>query len=392
MDLAIKFADTSLLLSTTFDTDSKGVVGRLFGIHYRLDTRTTTFRSGFLADSNTAWDHMYTNVSKLRIGDKAKIPMYIPAKDGLQEYHLNAGEHVVLGATASGKTTTLFEGIKPFLDKVPSSANQVLVFGEDYIKDALDLSQPVELFVELANHILRQLASFYTFEGAVIDLDDDDMVEALLKQYSEDEFNEKFKLNVTPLPRILYLESIRDFVYSTGVLGKGGFNMRIAIESTHLRKAIEKLNIHLFVTINPLLDIEKKRELKKLASDFDSSVTSVILQIPSNERESEPEVRIYARGPANVDRKIRRTVMRNLIDNPVTDEEVLNKVSTSVPLEVTTPTLPEDEEWTDSTFVSSASHNNRKAISLFSDNLRKETSVTSDHDDFLDMFSNLGDK
>jgi hypothetical protein len=339
MKFVIKVAGTGIVLDTNMD--EKYSNGTLYGIPYKIAAggELDVYRSAFKADGMTGWDRAYSQILQRISTSTNVLRVGIPTTKEVQEFHYNPGVHAIIGPTGSGKNFTLFRGIKPFVDMNPTRSSSIYSYGEDKIEGGIKLNDPEELFVELASDILDQIASFFAIKDGNVEESAgslkggngyaDKLITLLNKDYDNvDAFMENM-VELTPLPRIVYLDSIRDFVYSKGIQGAGGFNMRIVMEVSFLKSLVEELNMHLFVTMNPLVSYKDKDALDKIESDAESSTSTVLSLRPTKLRDTTPGCNLYARGASNAERAIREITIRDLILNPV-DQEELNTFAAGV--------------------------------------------------------------
>lgn len=333
MRLILKVANTGIVLDPSID--DKRATGTLFGIPYRVSvgSEMDVLRSSMITNDKTGWDYLYELVSTRYSAHNNKMRIGVPVDDGIKEFHLNPGLHGIVGPTATGKSYTMMKGVKPFVERNPLRSIATYTYSEDRVEGGVKLNNPEELFVEIASDVLDQLSSFCSFKDAP----EVDATSMTLKQNSKwseyviDKLNDNYsdmddfmsKIDMTsPLPKVVFLDSIRDFVYSKGISGSGGFNMRVLVEIGFMKGLFEDLNMHYFVAINPLVSLKEKDALDKIESDADSSTSAVFSMRPSTARSVTPEMRVYARGPANPDRGMTSIVVRNLKDNPVTETEL----------------------------------------------------------------------
>lgn len=339
MKFVIKVAGTGIVLDTNMD--EKYSNGTLYGVPYKIAAggELDVYRSAFKADGRTGWDRAYAQILQRKSTSTNVLRIGIPTTKDVQEFHYNPGVHAIIGPTGSGKNFTLFKGIKPFVDMNPTRMASIYSYGEDKIDGGIKLNDPEELFVELASDILDQIASFFAIKDGNVENSAgslkngngyaERLIELLNIDYdSVDSFMDNM-VELTPLPRIVYLDSIRDFVYSKGIQGAGGFNMRIVMEISFLKSLVEELNMHMFITMNPLVSYKDKEALDKIESDAESSTSTVLSLRPSKLRDTTPGCNLYARGASNTERAIREITIRNLITNPVQQEE-LNKFAAGV--------------------------------------------------------------
>jgi hypothetical protein len=332
MKLIIKIAGTGIILDTDMPVDRSQ--GSLYGVPYKITAgaELDIYRTAFKADDNTGWDVAYRELLKRPSSSKNVLRVGVPTNSGVKEFHYNPGVHTILGPTGAGKNFVLFKGMKPFVDVNPLRSSSIYSYGEDKLEGGVKLNDPEELFVELASDILDQIASFFVLKKGGAENSSgslkngngyaSDVIKAMSKTYdSVADFDKTFAA-ISPLPKVVYLDSIRDYVYSKGIQGSGGFNMRIIMEINFLKGLIEELNMHMFVTINPLVSFDDKNSLNKIESDAESSTSTVLSLRPVKLRDPNPNVNLYARGAANPDRVISELTIRNLKTSPVTAEEI----------------------------------------------------------------------